>query len=65
MVENPRRAANGIKIDFCKWKVMRIFWDLDEAPREGLCGAALVEADSDDGGVAGFQEGNAYWAMSP
>jgi len=35
-------------------------------PRDGICGAALVEDDSEEGGVAGFfQNGNSYYALSP
>ena len=34
--------------------------------REGICGAAIVEDDTDDGGVAGFcWEASPNYAFSP
>ena len=35
-------------------------------PLEGICGTAIVEDNTEDGGVAGFvQHGNSDWVLAP
>lgn len=53
-------------IAFARMRTYRGFEAMAAVPRDGICGAALVEYDSEEGGVAGFfQNGNDYYAWSP
>ena len=62
----PRRPPDVTEIEFYDWKIYRGFGALGIVPREGICGAAIVEDDSEDGGVAGFvQHGDPEWISSP
>jgi len=62
----PPRPLSMADITFSKWKVFRSFGALGSVPREGICGAPLVEDDSDQGGVAGFfVNGNSDFALTP
>lgn len=62
----PPRPSSMTAIQFSKWKIFRGFGAFDSVPRQGICGAALVEDDSDEGGVAGFfVNGNAYYGLTP
>lgn len=62
----PRRPQSITEIGFFKMRIYRGFGALGAVPREGVCGAAFVEDDSEEGGVAGFfQDGNADYALSP
>ena len=62
----PPRPRDMNEIDFFKMRIYRGFGALGTVPREGICGAAFVEDDSEEGGVAGFfQNGNADYALSP
>jgi hypothetical protein len=62
----PSRPPFMTAIPFPKWEIFRGFGALGSVPRQGICGVALVEDDSDQGGVAGFIEyGNEYFALTP
>ena len=62
----PPRPPSMTAIRFSKWKIFRGFGALGAVPREGICGAAIVEDDTGDGGVAGFfVHGNADFAWPP
>jgi hypothetical protein len=53
-------------ISFAKLRIYRGFGAMSAVPRDGICGAALVEDGSEEGGVAGFfQNGNPHYALSP
>ena len=65
-MEIPPRPPNVEEIKFFKMTLCRGFGALGAVAREGICGAAFVEDDSEEGGVAGFfQNGNGDYAMSP
>jgi hypothetical protein len=65
-LEIPSRPPFMTAIPFPKWEIFRGFGALGSVPRQSICGAALVEDDSDQGGVAGFFEyGNEYFALTP
>ena len=62
----PPRPQFCTDITFAKMRIYRGFGAMAAVPRDGICGAALVEDDSEEGGVAGFfQNGNSYYALSP
>jgi hypothetical protein len=62
----PPRPQNGTNVTFVKLRIYRCFGAMAAVPRDGVCGAALVEDDSEEGGVAGFfQNGNSHYALSP
>jgi hypothetical protein len=62
----PPRPQPYTDITFAKMRIYRGFGVMTALPRDGICGAALVEDDSEEGGVAGFfQDGNSYYALSP
>lgn len=62
----PKRPTNLSGIDFYKMKIYRTFGSNMAQPQSGICGAAIVEDDSDEGGVAGFfSEGNSDFALTP
>lgn len=47
-------------------KIYRIFGSNMAQPQPEICGAAIVEDDSDEGEVAGFfSEGNSDFALTP
>lgn len=47
-------------------KIYRSFGSNIAQSRSGICGAAIVEDDSDEGGVAGFSsEGNSDFPLTP
>ena len=65
-LDTPKRPAGMTEIRFSKCGVYRIFGAVQDVQREGVCGAAIVEDDTDEGGVAGFfQMGNAYFGFAP
>ena len=65
-LDTPNRPAGMTEIRFSKWTVYRNFGAVQDVPREGVCGAAIVEDDTDEGGVAGFfQMGNANFGFAP
>ncbi len=62
----PQRPQPTIDITFFKRRIYRAFETIGAAQREGVCGAALVEDDTEGGGAAGFfQNGNSDFALSP
>ncbi len=63
----PKRPADLSGIEHSRMKIYRIFGSNMAQPQPGICGAAIVEDDSDEGGgVAGFfSEGNSDFALSP
>lgn len=62
----PNRPADLSKIENSRMKIYRIFGSNMAQPQPGICGAAIVEDDSDEGGVAGFfSEGNSDFALTP
>ena len=62
----PKRPARMTEIQFSQWRVYRNFGAVQDVPREGVCGAAIVEDDTDEGGVAGFfQMGNTNFGFAP
>ena len=54
------RPPNMTEISFRKMMLYQQFENGGVTVREGICGAATVEDDTDDGGVAGF-----FWEASP
>ncbi|KAL9099006.1 MAG: hypothetical protein Q9163_005432 [Psora crenata] len=56
----PPRPPNMTEISFHKMILYQQFGNGGVTMREGICGAAIVEDDTDDGGVAGF-----FWEASP
>lgn len=62
----PPRPPNITEISFHKMMLYQQFGNGGVTMREGMCGAAIVEDDTDDGGVAGFfWEASANYAFSP
>ena len=62
----PNRPADVSGIEHSSMKIYRIFGSNMALPQPGVCGAAIVEDDSDEGGVAGFfSEGNSDFALTP
>lgn len=65
-MELPPLPAQSTKIEWMDWKLFDGYGQIDTVLRDGICGAAIVEDDVDDGGVAGFfHRGNGMWALSP
>lgn len=65
-MEIPRRPPRMTKIKYVEWKIYRGFGNTEAVPREGMCGAAFVADNSNEGGVAGFfQLGDDSFAMTP
>lgn len=61
-----KRPANLSGIEHSRMKIYRILGSNMSHPQPGICGAAIVEDDSDEGGVARFfSEGNSDFALSP
>ena len=61
-----RRSPGVTAIAFSEWIVYRGFGALGVVPLEGIRGAAIVEENTEDCGVAGFvQHGNADWVLAP
>ena len=56
----PPRLPNMTEIPFHKMVLYQQFGNGGVTMREGICGAAIVDDDTDDGGVAGF-----FWQASP
>ncbi|KAI4212427.1 MAG: hypothetical protein LQ351_004859 [Letrouitia transgressa] len=56
----PKRPSNMTEIGFHKMILYQQFGNGGVTMREGICGAAIVEDDTDSGGVAGF-----FWEASP
>lgn len=62
----PERPADLSGIEHASMKIYRIFGSNMAQPQPGICGAAIVEDDSNEGGVAGFfSERNSNFALSP
>lgn len=62
----PPRPPNMTEIPFHKMLLHQHFGNGGVTMREGICGAAIVEDDTDDGGVAGFcWEASPNYAFSP
>jgi hypothetical protein len=62
----PPRPRPLTEITYVEMKIYRGFGAMTVVPREGICGAAIVEDDADEGEVAGFfQKGNSFYAISP
>ncbi|KAL2037318.1 hypothetical protein N7G274_010007 [Stereocaulon virgatum] len=62
----PRRPHNMTEISFHKMILYQQFGNGGMERNEGTCGAAIVEDDTDDGGVAGFfWEAYPHYAISP
>ena len=65
-MEIPRRPPGMTKVKYAEWKIYRGFGNTEAVPREGVCGAAFVTENSNEGGVAGFsQPGDDSFAMTP
>lgn len=62
----PNRPADNFGIGHSRMKIYRIFGADMAHPQPGTYGAAIVEDDSDEGGVARvFSEGNPDFALTP
>ena len=62
----PPRPARTTEIQWTDWNLFDGFGQINTILRGGIYGAAIVEDDVDDGGVAGFfHQGNGEWASSP
>ncbi|KAL8941733.1 MAG: hypothetical protein Q9216_002061 [Gyalolechia sp. 2 TL-2023] len=65
-MELPPRPARTTEIEWTGWNLFDGFGQINTELRGGICGAAIVEEDVDDGGVAGFFcHGHGQWALSP
>lgn len=62
----PNGPAGLSGIGHSRMKIYRIFGSNMAQPQPGICGAAIVEDDSDEGGIAGFfSEENSDFALTP
>ena len=50
----PPRPENSTDIQYHKMRTYQGFGAIGTLPRDGLSGAAIVEDETDNGGVAGF-----------
>ncbi|KAL8857989.1 MAG: hypothetical protein Q9178_005449 [Gyalolechia marmorata] len=65
-MEVPPRPPGTTKIRYTNLNLFDGFGQMNTILRNGICGAAIVEENVDDGGVAGFFHlGNGGWALSP
>lgn len=65
-MEVPPRPARMTEIEWSDWNLFDGYGQINTVLRDGICGAAIVEDDTDNGGVAGFfQKGIGEWASSP
>lgn len=66
LVMVPPRPENSPDTQFYMMRMYQGFGATGALPRDGVCGAAIVEDETDDGGVAGFvQYGYGDWIFSP
>ena len=60
------RPQNSTNIPYYKMRIYRALGSINAVPRAGVCGAAIVEDETDEGGVAGFfQNGDDDFSLSP